>query len=107
MGAALKTPGDVLALYRFLNRPQTQRENITADFRANLAYRSLELYGRQYVAAWEVRNLRMVANVRAASAAHPGARVLNVVGASHKAYYDAYLNMIHDVQLVDAEEVLK
>ena len=37
----------------------------------------------------------------------PGARVLNLVGAMHKAYYDAYLNMIHDVQLVDAEEVLK
>lgn len=107
MEAALKTPGDVLALYRFLNRPQTQRENISADFRANLAYRSPRLYGRQYVGAWEVRNLRMAANVRAAFAAHPGARVLNIVGASHKAYYDAYLDMMHDVRLVDAEAVLK
>jgi hypothetical protein len=49
----------------------------------------------------------MVANVRAAFAQRPGARVLDIVGVSHKAYYDAYLDMMHDVKLVDAEAVLK
>lgn len=49
----------------------------------------------------------MVSNVVAVFASHPGARVLNIVGASHKPYYDAYLNLMHDVKLVDAEEVLK
>jgi hypothetical protein len=49
----------------------------------------------------------MVANIRAAFGNTPGARVLNVVGASHKAYYDAYLDMMHEVKLVDVGEVLK
>ncbi len=107
MAAKLKTAADVLAYYRFLNLPQTQRGQIKGDFGANLRHPSPQLYGRQYVAAWEVRNLRMVANIRSAVAARPGARVLNIVGATHKAYYDAYLDMMHDVKLVDAEAVLK
>jgi hypothetical protein len=107
MEAKLKTPGDVLQLYRLMNRPERQREVIKADFRANLTYPSPKLYGRHYVSAWQVRNLRMVSNILSVAALHPGARVLNVVGATHKAYYDAYLNMIPDVELVDAEQVLK
>ena len=106
MEAKLKTPADVLEVYRFLNRPETQRQNIKADFGANLTYQTPKLYGRHYVSGWQLRNLRMVSNIVAAVTLHPGARVLNIVGATHKAYYDAYLNMIHDVQLVDAEAVL-
>ena len=49
----------------------------------------------------------MVSNIRAAFGNHPGARVLNVVGASHKPYYDAYLDMMSDLKLVDAEQMLK
>jgi hypothetical protein len=107
MEKGLTTPEDILALYRFLNRPDTLRQNIAADFRANLHQPSPQLYGRRYVAAWEVRNLRMVANIRAAVAERPGARVLNIVGSSHKPYYDAYLDLMPDVALVDAEAVLK
>ena len=107
METQLKTSADVLALYRFINRPDTLRLNIKADFGAALGQQTKSLYGRRYVAAWEVRNLRMVANIRAAVAARPGARVLNIVGSSHKPYYDAYFNMMHDVKLVDTEAVLK
>lgn len=107
MTAALKTPEDVLELYRFVNLPETQRQSINADFHAALGQQTPELYGREYVAAWEVRNLRMVSNIRAAFGMRPGARVLNIVGASHKPYYDAYLNLMHEVELVDAEAVLK
>ena len=49
----------------------------------------------------------MVANIRAAMALRPGARVLNVVGSSHKPYYDAYLAMMADVDIVDVETVLR
>lgn len=107
MSAALKTPAEMLELYRFINLPETQRQTIQADFHAALGQQTPELYGRQYVAGWEVRNLRMVSNIRAAFGTHPGARVLNIVGASHKPYYDAYLNLMHEVELVDAETVLK
>jgi hypothetical protein len=36
-----------------------------------------------------------------------GTRLLAIVGASHKPYCEAYLNLMHDLQLVDAEEVLR
>jgi hypothetical protein len=98
--------GDMLAFYRLLNQPETQRLFITFDFGAALKQNTAELYGRQYVAWNETRNLRMVANIRAAFGNTPGARVLNIVGASHKPYYDAYLDMMHEVQLVDAEAIL-
>jgi hypothetical protein len=49
----------------------------------------------------------MVSNVCATFAGRPGARVLNVVGAEHKAYYDAYLDLMHDVELVDASSILR
>jgi hypothetical protein len=99
--------GDTLAFYRLLNTPETQRLFVSFDFGEALKQKTPELYGRQYVAWYETRNLRMVANIRAAFGNTPGARVLNVVGASHKAYYDAYLDMMHEVKLVDVGEVLR
>ena len=51
--------------------------------------------------------VRTVADIRAAMAAQPGARALVIVGASHKGYFEAYLNMMHDIRLVDAEAVLR
>ena len=104
---AMASGEDVLSLYRLYNQPETLRTFIEADFHGALQEKSQQLYGRQYVAWYEARNLRMVANIRAAFGNRPGSRVLNVVGASHKAYYDAYLDMIHEVKLVDAELVLK
>jgi Family of unknown function (DUF5694) len=61
---------------------------------------------RKYVAWWEVRNQRMAANIRASFADRPGARVLVLVGSSHKAYLDAYLSSISEVELVDPLDIL-
>jgi hypothetical protein len=99
--------GDLLGFYRLINEPATQRLLIEVDFGAALQQQTTELYGRQYVAWYETRNLRMVANIRAAFGNKPGARVLNIVGASHKAYYDAYLDMMHEVKMVDAKTFLQ
>jgi hypothetical protein len=105
--SAMKTGADVLTLYRVTNRPATQLEFISIDYRRAMNVASPENYGRIYNAWNETRNLRMVANIRAAFGDSPGARVLNIVGASHKPYYDAYLGMMSDVKLVDAEVVLR
>lgn len=105
--ASLKTGSDMLAYYRFLNRPDVQRSYVDLDFKSAMNKPSLENHGRIYNAWWETRNLRMVSNIRVAFGNKPGARVLNIVGASHKAYYDAYLDMMADVELVDAESVLR
>ena len=104
---ALKDGAGVLDLYRWMNGPRIQIAFIKGDYHRAMNTASPELFGRQYVAWWETRNLRMVANIRAAFGNRPGARVLNIVGASHKPYYDAYLDMMSDVKLVDAEAVLK
>lgn len=97
----------MLEFYRTLNSPATQKAFISIDFGYALNQDTPQLFGRQYVAWFETRNLRMVANIRAAFGNEPGARVLNIVGASHKPYYDAYLDMMHEVQLVDAEAILE
>ncbi len=101
------TGADVLELYRYMNRPDSVRAFVTFDYKAAMKEPSPENYGRAYLAWWETRNLRMVSNIRAAFGNSAGARVLNIVGASHKAYYDAYLDMMSDVKLVDAEQALK
>jgi predicted esterase YcpF (UPF0227 family) len=49
----------------------------------------------------------MVSNIRDVLGRHPGKRLLAIVGASHKGYYEAYLNQMHDVRLVDAAKVLR
>ena len=104
---ALGTSAATLDLYRFFNDPETGLEMIRTDMGAALREPSPQHYGRWYVGWWEVRNLRMVANIRASFVTHPGARVLAIVGATHKPYFDAYLDMMQDVHVADAARVLR
>lgn len=99
----LGSPEGVLAAYRVLNSRRSQELTIAGDFGAAAAYSEVT---RPYVAWWQARGLRMAANVVEAAGNHPGAKVLIVVGASHKAYFDAYLDQMHDIELVDVEQVL-
>jgi hypothetical protein len=68
---------------------------------------SPEGYPRMFVGGWEVRNLRMVANIRETFRERPAARVLSIVGASHKPWFDSWLGQLQGVDIVDAEAVLK
>ena len=103
---ALTDGQSVLDYYRHINLPAHQRAVVESDFGAASRQETPQLYGRQYLAWWETRNLRMVANIRAAFGPKPGARVLTIVGASHKPYFEAYLDMMQDVELIDADKVL-
>ena len=105
--AHLGTPPDVIAFYRFLNDPETQRATIASDMGAAAASTAAQPYGREYMSWWETRNLRMTANIHASFRGKPGAHVLVIVGATHKAYLDAYLDMMQDVRLVDAMQFLR
>ena len=105
--AALGTPDGLLAMYRAYNAPGAAAVTYRSDFGAALAEPSPQGFGRQYLAYWETRNLRMAANIRDVLGRRPGTRLLAIVGASHKGYYEAYLNQMHDVRLVDAEAVLR
>lgn len=102
----LSTGADVVALYRLMNAPQTQRDTIAADMGRAASDPEAQPYGRQYVAWWETRNLRIAANIRSTLQKAPQARVLSIIGATHKGYLDAYLDMMQDVRIVDAEQFL-
>ncbi|TDR37846.1 hypothetical protein DFR29_12320 [Tahibacter aquaticus] len=104
---ALAKGDDLLALYRFINRPDVLRKAIDSDFGAALRDPSPQQYGRLYVAGWEARNLRMVASIRVAFGERPGARVLAIVGSSHKPWFDGLLGQMQGVDIVDAEKQLK
>ena len=96
-----------LAIFRFNNLPETQVNLAKGEHGLATSQDTPGLYGRQYTAWWEVRNARMASNIRASFANHPGAKVLVIVGGTHKPYLEAYLDQIHEVQLVDAMKVLQ
>ena len=106
LAAANIVEGEVLSAYRFYNDPATQRAAIDNDFRKAMNDGEGEQYGRAYNSWYQVRNLRMVSNIVAAGANAPGGRVLSVVGASHKPYFEAYLDLMHDIELVGTDTIL-
>ena len=94
-------------MFRAYNAPDVAMTVYQSDFGAAFLEPSPKGYGRNYLGYWETRNLRMVANIRDILGQHPGTRLLAMVGVSHKGYDEAYLNQMHDVNLVDAERMLK
>lgn len=96
-----------LNTYREINTPSAG----IVDARAQWLIMIDRIYphgaGRVRMGEWEARNLRMAANIREAAATVPGGRVLVIVGASHKPWLDAYLEMMSDMRVVDADDVLR
>ena len=105
--AKLGTPGAMLARYRDYNEHDKAKLVFDSDFGAALNEPSAKHFGRGYVGSWETRNLRMASNIREMFAAEAGTRGLVVVGASHKAYLENYLDQMHDITVVDVEAVLR
>lgn len=105
--AALARAPDLLPLYRVINDPDNLRIRAQANVVPALRSDSPQGYPQMWVAGWEVRNLRMVANVRETFRERPGARVLVVVGATHKPWFDRWLGQLQGVDVVDVAGVLK
>jgi hypothetical protein len=105
--ANITRPDGVLDIYRAYNAPGAALLAYQSDFGATLVEPSPQGFGRQYLGFWETRNLRMVANIRDVLGRYPGTRMLTIVGASHRGYYEAYLNQMHDVRLVDVNTLLR
>lgn len=96
---------DVLAWYRTMNAPQESQLAVAGDFGAAAGDNQPGMSGRKYLAYWETRNLRMVANIREITGAH--SKVLAIVGSGHKAYYERYLGVTSDLELVDINRLLQ
>jgi hypothetical protein len=103
----LKRAPDLLPLYRAVNDPAHLRALAEANVVPSMRAVSKEGYPQIWVGGWEIRNLRMVANIRETFRERPGARVLTVVGASHKPWFDSWLGQLQGVDIVDVEKVLK
>lgn len=98
---------DLLPLYRYINDPEGLRVSAEVNVRASMRANSPDGYPQIFVAGWEIRNLRMVANIRETFRERPGARVLSIVGASHKPWLDGWLGQLQGVEIVDAELILE
>ena len=105
--ARIGSADTMLEIYRYHNGPGQAQLVYDSDFGAALNEPSAERFGRGYLGYWETRNLRMAANIRDMFAPAPGIRGLVIVGSSHKAYIENYLNQMHDMTVIDTMEVLK
>ncbi|MCF7220708.1 DUF5694 domain-containing protein [Marilutibacter chinensis] len=103
----LAEKGDMLGLYRRINRPGNLEMLADANAGTAMRFSSSGRYPQIWVAGWEIRNLRMIANIRESFRERPGVRVLSIVGVSHKPWFDAWLGQLQGVEIVDATEVLK
>lgn len=105
-GEVLGSPEGLLEYYRILNSERMQELAIAADFGKAAVTTKNDNVTRNYLAWWQARGLRMAANVIEAAGNRPGAKVLVIVGASHKAYFEAYLDQMHDIELVEVNDIL-
>ena len=103
----LSAAPDLLPLYRYANDPGYLQALADVNVKAALRAKSPQGYPQIWVAGWETRNLRMVANIREAFRERPAARVLSIVGASHKPWFDTWLGQQQGVDIVDVAGVLK
>ena len=95
-----------LEMYRYINQPGNQQAAIEGDMGAALRDGVPPWYGHMYVIGWEARNLRMASNILATFRERPGARVLVIVGATHKPWLDKILGQMPGVEIANAEKVL-
>lgn len=95
----------VLEWYSSINSVEEARRAVAGDFAAAAGAQVPGNTGRKYLAYWETRNMRMVANIRETIGA--GSKVLAIVGSSHKAYYERYLGVSSDLSIVDIRPLLR
>ena len=101
------TGDDLLGAYGDYNNPAYGRRTMDCDWKLRMNDDAPEQYGRKYTLGWQARNLRMVALIMTAATNKPGGKVLSIVGASHKPYFEAYLDQMHDIEVVSTDEILK
>lgn len=98
---------DVLGAYRVLNNTAYGLKQMDCDWKRTMNDAEPEAYGRKYTMGWQARNLRMVSMIVTAAIDKPGGKVLSIVGASHKPYFEAYLDQMHDIEVASTDEILK
>jgi len=101
------TGGDLIGAYRDYNNAAFGIRQMDCDWKLTMNDDAPEAYGRKYTLGWQARNLRMVAMIVTAAANEPGGKVLSIVGSSHKPYFEAYLDQMHDIEVISTDQVLR
>ena len=101
------TGGNLLGAYREYNSQAYSTKAVDCDFRLTMNDDELGQYGRKYTIAWQARNLRMVSLIMDAAATKPGGRLLSIVGTAHKPFQEAYLDQMHDIEVVSTDQILQ
>lgn len=103
----LNSPDEALDTYRRVNSSATLEAGAEVEWLGMIDRATPDDLGRIRLAGWEVRNLRMAANIRQVASGTPGGRVLVIVGTGHRIWPEAYLSQLTDVRIVPAESVLQ
>ena len=99
--------GDLLPLYMRINSPDYLNKDVSSQWHLFFRTEMPSKNDRARVALWEARNLNIAGGIRAASAWHPGGRVLVVFGTAHKPFLDRYVAQMMDIEVVQLEDVLR
>ncbi|MGI2259081.1 DUF5694 domain-containing protein [Shewanella sp. GXUN23E] len=100
MKAQAAETGDWLPLYRWINGPQYSSEVIHQDWSLFVNKDLAPEPALARMALWQVRNLNMVSHIMRVVADNVGGRVLIIVGANHKVFFEQYLSNMIGVELV-------
>jgi len=92
--------GDWMPLYRWINSPEYAMQVVKSEW-YTFVDKDLDIEpGLARVAAWEVRNLRMVANIMRVVSQNAGGKILVLVGVNHKGFLEDYLSRVAGVKVV-------
>jgi len=101
---AVKT-GNWLALYSWINSEAYKEQVINDEWRLFVDKDLPVKSSLARIALWEVRNLNMVSNIMRVVAKNIGGKIVIVVGANHKVFFEDYLSRMVGVNLVQFNNI--
>jgi len=101
---AVKT-GNWLALYSWINSETYKEQVINDEWRLFIDKDLPVKPSLARIALWEVRNLNMVSNIMRVVSKNIGGKIVIVVGANHKVFFDDYLSRMVGLNLVQFNNI--
>lgn len=96
---------NLMPLYRFFNSDEYGRLVVNDEWGQFVDGDLVKRPALSRLAMWDRRNLAMVSNVLGVATSYAGERMLVVVGASHKVFFDDYLDRSIGVKVRQLHEV--
>lgn len=91
---------DLLKFYKYINSYEFLSSDVEFEYGSFFNTDIPNKLGRSFISCMEVRNLNITSHIRKCTTFCPGKKILVIIGASHKAFLDNYLNNLMDVKVV-------